>query len=136
MDIIELTRKLGHAIQEDERYIAYNTARQASDDDDHLQQLIGDFNLKRLAISNEAGTANPDNEKLQGLNNELRSVYAEIMSNEHMKAYDNAKTALDELLQRVNAIISQSAEGENPDTADYDPSASCGGDCSSCGGCH
>ncbi len=136
MDIIEMTRQLGHAIQEDERYVAYNAARLASDNDDKLQQLIGEFNLKRLAISNEAGTANPDNEKMQALNNELRTVYAEIMSNEHMKAYDNAKSALDELLQRVNAIISQSAEGENPDTADFDASASCGGNCSSCGGCH
>lgn len=136
MDIIEMTRQLGHAIQEDERYVAYNAARLASDNDDKLQQLIGEFNLKRLAISNEAGTNTPDNEKMQALNTELRAVYAEIMSNEHMKAYDNAKSALDELLQRVNAIISQSAEGENPDTADFDASASCGGNCSSCGGCH
>ena len=136
MDIIEMTRKLGHAIQQDERYLAYNAARLASDNDDRLQQLIGEFNLKRLAIGNEAGKEDPDNDKLQSLNGELRSVYAEIMSNEHMKAYDNAKSALDELLQRINAIISQSAEGENPDTADFDPSASCGGDCSSCGGCH
>lgn len=136
MDVIEITRQLGHAIQQDERYIAYNAARRASDEDERLQTLIGEFNLKRLAINNLASSANPDNEKMQALNSELRTVYAEIMSNENMKAYDNAKNALDELLQRVNAIISQSAEGENPDTADYDPSASCGGNCASCGGCH
>ncbi len=135
MDIIEMTRKLGHAIQQDERFIAYLTARQASDGDERLQELIGEFNLKRLAISNEAGAESPDNEKLQRLNGELRTVYAEIMNNGHMKAYDDAKTALDELLQRVNAIISQSAQGEDPDTADYEPSA-CSGDCSGCSGCH
>ena len=111
MDIIEMTRQLGHAIQEDERYVAYNAARLASDNDDKLQQLIGEFNLKRLAISNEAGTNTPDNEKMQALNTELRAVYAEIMSNEHMKAYDNAKSALDELLQRGVLIRTVGPDG-------------------------
>ena len=31
MDIIEMTRELGRALQNDERYIAMVTARQASD---------------------------------------------------------------------------------------------------------
>ena len=45
-----------------------------------------------------------------------------------------AKQEMDTLLKRVNAIIMQSAEGEDPETTDY--VESCGGDCGSCGGCH
>ena len=134
MDIIEMAREIGRALQADERYIALAAARQASDEDEELQNLIGEFNLKRLAISNEANNESPDNEKMQKLNGELREVYAQIMNNAHMQAYDAAKTAVDEVLQRVSAIISQSADGVDPDVADYTPS--CGGNCSGCSGCH
>lgn len=51
MDVIELARELGKAIQQDERFLAMQIARQNSDNDDELQQLIGEFNLKRMAIT-------------------------------------------------------------------------------------
>ncbi len=135
MDIIELTRELGKALQADERYVNMRLAQQQSDEDEALQQLIGEFNLKRMAINNEAQKDDRNEETLQRLNQEFRGVYAQIMQNEHMQRYNDAKTEFDALLQRVTGIIGLCADGENPDTCDYD-AASCGGDCSSCGGCH
>ncbi len=135
MDIIELARELGREIQKDERYLALQVARQTSDEDQELQNLIGEFNLKRMAINNEAGKPDRSDEKMKTLNEELRHCYAQIMMNPSMTAYNAAKEQMDALLQRVNAIISQSAEGGDPDTADYEES-SCGGDCSGCSGCH
>lgn len=135
MDIIEITRQLGRALQSEQAYIDMRLASQESDEDEALQQLIGEFNLKRMAINNEAQKEDRSEDTLQRLNTELREVYAQIMSNEHMIAYNNAKGEFDALLQRITGIIGLCADGENPDTCDYDPS-SCGGDCSSCGGCH
>lgn len=135
MDIIEITRQLGRALQSEQAYIDMRLASQESDEDEALQQLIGEFNLKRMAINNEAQKEDRSEDTLQRLNGELRDVYAQIMSNEHMIAYNNAKGEFDALLQRITGIIGMCADGENPDTCDYDPSA-CGGDCSSCGGCH
>ena len=43
MNVIELTRELGKALQQDERYIAYHAAKLANDNDADLQNLIGDF---------------------------------------------------------------------------------------------
>ena len=134
MDLIALTRQLGHAIQEEKAYKDLRTAQTAADNDKELQDLIGEFNLKRMAINNEACKEDRDEEKLRNLNTEMRDIYTKIMSNEHMTAYNNAKTDLDTVMQRVIAIITQSAEGEDPDTTDY--SASCTHDCSTCGGCH
>ena len=131
----ELARKLGHAIQEDTRYIAMASARQESDADEQLQQLIGDFNLKRLAINNESSAEEPSDEKIREYNKQLRAIYAEIMSNDHMKAYEAAKNAFDLAFNRVTAIIQKSADGEDPDTADIDASG-CTGSCATCGGCH
>ena len=53
MDMIELARELGRKLQNDERYLAFEAARVASDEDQELQDLIGEFNLKRMAINNE-----------------------------------------------------------------------------------
>ena len=38
MDLIQLTRELGKAIQQDERYLRLQAAKQASDEDSHLQR--------------------------------------------------------------------------------------------------
>ena len=135
MDIIEMTRELGRALQNDERYIAMMSARQASDEDQALQEAIGEFNLKRMAISNEAQKDDRNEETLQRLNEEFRGVYQKIMENVHMLRYNDAKNEFDALLQRMTGILSLCADGEDPETCDYD-AASCGGNCSSGAGCH
>ena len=88
MDIITMARELGKAIQADERYLALQVAKQNSDDDAALQELIGEFNLKRLALSNEANKEDRDEDKLQKLNLELREVYTHVMENDNMAAYN------------------------------------------------
>ncbi len=135
MDIISLAREIGKELQKDERYLNLQLAQQNSDDDQQLQNMIGEFNLKRMAINNEAQKEEQDQEKMQSLNQELRSVYAQIMQNPNMTAYNTAKEEMDALLKRVSAIIGQSADGQDPETTDLEES-SCAGDCGSCGGCH
>lgn len=134
MDIIELAREIGRKIQSDDIYLKLKVAKQNSDEDKYLQDLIGEFNLKRIAINNETAKENRDNKKIQELNTELREVYSKIMKNENMAAYNIAKQEMDSVLKRVTAIIMQSAEGEDPETTDYEEP--CTGSCSSCSGCH
>lgn len=133
-DLIKLTRELGHAIQEEDFYKNLQSAKLNADSDDALQALIRDFNVKRVEINNEACKEDRDEETLKILNAEMRSLYSDIMSNEHMAAYNDAKQAFDQVVQRVLAIITQSAQGEDPDTTDF--SEDCTHDCSTCGGCH
>ncbi len=134
MDMIELARDFGRELQKDERYLAFDAARVASDADEELQALIGEFNLKRMAINNEAQKDEQDEEKIKTLNEELRSAYNRIMANDNMMRYNETKQELDQFVQRLLTIISMCAEGEDPSTADYNPS--CTHDCSTCGGCH
>lgn len=135
MDIIQLTRELGKEIQKDQTYIAYQLAKQNSDEDQGLQDLIGEFNLKRMSIGNEAQKQDRDEAKITDLNNALRGIYSDIMENVNMQAYNAAKGEIDALMQRVAAILTQSAEGEDPETCDL-PEEGCGGDCSGCSGCN
>ncbi len=135
MDIISQARELGKAIQSEETYIKLQQVQKTADADTELQSFIGEFNLKRMAINNEASKKDRDQEKLTQLNTEMREVYSKIMSNENMIAYNDAKDAFDAVANRVLAIVQQSAEGADPETADYSQS-SCSGSCESCGGCH
>lgn len=134
MDIIEKARELGKLIQQEESYIALQKAQAEADADMELQNLIGDFNMKRMSINNEASKKDKDSDKIALLNSQMREDYSKIMSNKNMIAYNEAKDAFDMVANRVLAIVQQSAEGADPETADYSTS-SCSGSCSTCGGC-
>ena len=113
MDVITMARELGKALQQEETYINWQNAQHVADADAELQQLIGEFNLKRMIINDEAGKKDRDQEKLTQANKEMREVYSKIMSNDNMIAYNDAKSAFDAVLNRVSAIIQQSAQGAN-----------------------
>lgn len=136
MDIIAMARELGKEIQKDERYVEFDKARKESDTNKELQDLIADFNLQRIAISREGGKDDRDEEKMQEMNEKLRECYESVMGHPAMLAYNEAKEAMDMMLQRISAIINAAAEGQDPDLADYNPSSCSSGGCSSCSGCH
>ncbi|MDQ5983369.1 MAG: hypothetical protein RUMPE_00380 [Eubacteriales bacterium SKADARSKE-1] len=135
MDVIDIARQLGKAIQDDENYLNFKIASQNNDEDEILQNLIKEFNLKKISINNEISKENKDEEKIKNLNDELNKCYEEIMENESMKNYKLSKIEFDNLMKRVSAIIMQSANGEDPETTDL-VEPNCGGSCSSCTGCH
>ncbi len=134
MDVIQLTRELGKAIQADERYADYIRARVANDNDTELQNLIEQFNRGRASLNNEVSKSARDEEKIESLKNSVGELYSKIMSNEHMTAYNDAKSEMDNLLRQITTIINMSANGEDPDTCDMN--YGCTGNCASCGGCH
>ena len=134
MDILQMTRELAKAVQQDDRYVAHSLAMTASDNDKDLQDMIGRFNLLRLNINNEmAKGGEADQDKIKENNEEIGALYEKVMANPHMKVVAATQKDLDNLLKQINAILGGAMNGENPDTIDAE--AACGGDCSSCGGC-
>ena len=133
MDIIEMTRELGKLIQADESYIKLHEAEKSADSDETLQNLIKEFNLKRLSVNTENAKVQKDPEKLKKYNSEMQKAYADIMSNENMIAYNDAKQSFDQLTSRVLTILQNCIAGDDPETTDV--TASCTGSCSTCGGC-
>ena len=135
MNVIEKARELGQLIQADERYAVYCRAKEANDKDEALQQLIGEFQNKRIELNTEMSKDNRSAERLTALDDEIKSLYGTIMANENMAAYNEAKNAMDDMLGQINMIITCSANGEDPMTCPTEISG-CGGSCATCGGCH
>lgn len=135
MNILDATRQLGAAIQQDERFIRFAKARLANDNDAELQDKIGQFNLIRMDLDRIMGEDDRDEEKVRELNEKLRAVYSEVMSGSAMAEYNAAKAELDHMLNDVNSVIMQCVEGADPATCEPEEH-SCSGSCESCGGCH
>ncbi len=134
MDVIEATRKLGEAIQQDERYLKFAEARKNNDSNEDLQKMIGEFNLIRLSMDQALSAENQDEEKIMKCNNDMRELYTRIMQNPAMVAYNEAKMQMDDLMKHVTDILELCVLGEDPATAE--PAHECSGSCATCGGCH
>lgn len=135
MDVIKATRELGKAIQQDERYIKYSLCKEKNDSDEQLQELIKEFNLIHIQLSNEMSKNNDkDDEKIAEYNANMRECYDKIVQNENMLAFESAKRDLDALINKVTGIIELCVDGMDPETAE--PPEGCTGSCSDCAGCH
>lgn len=135
MDAIDLFKKAAVALQTDERYLALAAARKANDEDEALQEMIGEFNLARMDLNNEISKDERSDERVAALNAKVNDLYGKIMASEGMVAYNAAKAEAEALISHIDAIINTAMNGGDPMTV-QEPSASCTGSCSTCGGCH
>ena len=133
MDIIELTRELGAAIQNTEEYKRFMAAKEKNDNDEQLQKQIGDFNLLKMQLDAEYEKEEKDEAKLLEINEKIVALYNVIIEGEAMSEYNAAFEAYRALTDKISNILLMCENGEDPKTCE--PS-SCSGNCSSCGGCH
>jgi len=135
MDTIKIARQLGHAIQQDGRYIAFMLASQLCEEDAALKEIIAAFHQKRTEITAELQKGGEKDEaQVTRLNAEMQEMYQSVMNNENMVKMNSAKKEMQEMLSFINQIVNGSSQGQNPDTIEY--AESCAGDCSGCGsGC-
>lgn len=139
MDIIKMTRELGAAIQQDERYLRFTAAREANEKDEELMGFISQIQLIQMNFQQEASKGEEaDETKIAAFNKEFEEVYTKFMTNEKMKAYEEARAEIDELMNYVMQILGLCVNGEDPYTCEPQKAEEhdCGGSCSSCSGCH
>ena len=133
-NIIAQTRELGKLIQQDARYKAYVAAREKNDNDPELQKMISEFNDLRVELAGEMSKDDKDAEKLTQLDDDIKNLYGSIMGSELMMEFEAAKAEMDSMLSQINTVITQCANGEDPDTCPV--TTGCTGSCESCAGCH
>ena len=129
MDCIDLFKKAAAALQTDPRYLELDAARRENDNDEELQNLIGEFNLARLDLNNESAA------RVAELNQRVNDLYSQIMASEGMVRYNAAKSECEAMVSHIDAIINTAMNGGDPMTVQA-PSGGCTGSCSTCGGCH
>ena len=108
-------------------------AEKACDEDASLQELIGDFNLVRMNLTQENAKTEKDDAKIAELNTQLQKVYTNVMGNARMMDYNIAKQDVEEIMQKINVVMQAAVNGQDVDAVDVD--SACTGSCSSCAGC-
>ena len=136
MSIIEMTRNLGAAIQQDERYKKFVETHDANENDTELNELIGKLQLVHMSYQHEASKDDSNEEKLEAYEEEFNGIYKQVSANPNMQAYEKARGELDELMKFLTGILTLCVRGEDPYTCDPNAQAECSGECSSCSGCH
>jgi cell fate (sporulation/competence/biofilm development) regulator YlbF (YheA/YmcA/DUF963 family) len=136
MELNKLARELGKAIQADERYLKLEKCIEANEKDAALNELMVKIQFIQTAYQSEAqGEGNA--EKLAGYDNEFQQLYAQIMQNENMKNYEEARKDIDKMMDYIVGILTLSVNGEDPETcepSEHDCSHDHGDDCDC--GCH
>ena len=103
MDCIDLFKRAAMALQTDPRYLALDQARKLNDNDEELQNMIGEFNLARLDLNNESAKTETDAARVAELNQRvmLRDKYAQTIT----QAPVTDDTIEDHFLARVEQVI-------------------------------
>lgn len=129
-ELKKLAHDLGNAIEASEVFKKYAEAKAQQETDSELQMLIGEYNLRRMQLMTELqkDPAEQKEETLNSMRDQMNAAYEKVIANPVMKAFSQASEDLQEVVNEVYQIINFHVTGEEPH--------SCGGNCSSCGGCH
>lgn len=137
MDVIAKARELGALLQQDERYTAFVAAQKASEEDTELNELLARIQLIQMSFQHEAQKEDKNEQKLEAYDKDFGEIYTKIMANPNMAAYQAARSEIDNLMNYINGIFALCLQGEDPATCEpQQEQHECGGECSSCGGCH
>ena len=135
-DFIAELKKLCVQLQKEDVAVYFEQAKKMNDMDQELQDLIGKFNLARFNYNIETNKQEGRDEAvIAGYENEINELYTQIMENDSMVAYSEAKTDVDRLMQHAQAVITCVFNGGDPMLVEL-PDEGCTGSCSSCSGCH
>lgn len=131
-----MTRELAKAVIADEIYVKYKTAKAGVDEDEVLGARLRELeDVRALYYSAQEGDE-PDPAAAHAAEARFGELYEDIMLDEKMKAYNFARSELDELMSRVVGILNMSVNGADPDTCEPElVPGGCSGECGGCGGC-
>lgn len=134
-DILELAQNLGQAIAESEEIKTFREMEKIYFENDEAQKAMQDYEDTRAKMTVKAKETGMTPESLQLFQKEMKEAMDKLMENKTVKEYLEAKSAFNDILTKVNSIISFCVQGEEQDLA-AEASGGCSGNCSSCSACH
>jgi len=132
-EIIEMAQSLGQAIADSEEIKVFREMEKIYYEDEEAQRVMQEYEDSRAKMTVKAKETGMTPESLALFQKEMKSSMDKLMANKTVKEYLEAKSNFNEIIKRVNAIISFCIQGEEQELASE---GGCSGNCGSCGGCH
>ena len=124
--IFEKAKELADLIAHSDVKKRADEANRALTSDPDAVDLISGYNAKRQEKLEAFADKQPTAEEAQEVNDFLQSEFNKIAENATIQEYIEANRNLESMLNQMDQIIKSALTGGH----------SCGGECSSCSGCH
>ena len=128
MEIFDKARELGMAVIQSDAYKRLKDAEAAQETDSGAMALLKEYSDLRMELGKEVQAGEPTPERMEEIRRLVNEKYDAVSAHPVIAEYMAAKNEFDLILREMNTILSYFINGEDQ--------ASCGGDCSACGGCH
>ena len=127
MDIFELAATLGDELKKHEVLVALEAARKSYEADVQLKALMTEYEVQQIAMQKETSKGEIDTHMIDMIQARINELYKTITENEVYLALEKAQNDVNELMNKVNGIITAHITGEEP---------GCTHNCATCRGCH
>lgn len=128
MNIIENCQALGQSIKESPELVTYFAAKQAYDSDAELQSLLFEYEAQRKIMGSVFDREEEtDPALITSIRDRIQELATQIVAIPAYRVYEDAKKAVNSLMEQVNGEISAVVFGVRP--------SACTHDCSTCAGC-
>ncbi|MBO5929990.1 MAG: YlbF family regulator [Clostridia bacterium] len=132
-EILKMAQSLGEAIADSEEIKVFREMEKIYNEDEEAQRVMQEYEDSRARMTVKAKETGMTAESLALFQKEMKSSMDKLMANKTVKEYLEAKSNFNEIIKRVNAIISFCIQGEDQELAQE---GGCSGNCNACGGCH
>ncbi len=125
MDYVDAASQLGEAIVNSAAFITLKNAELALMQDEKAQALMAEFRELQAEMV-RASREDESKENLEAVRDRLLAKQTELNEYSVTKDFFDGKKGFESMMKTINEIIAHYVNG----------GSSCGGNCSSCSGCH
>lgn len=125
MDYVDAASQLGEAIVNSAAFITLKNAELALMQDEKAQALMTEFRELQAEMV-RASREDESKENLEAVRDRLLAKQTELNEYSVTKDFFDGKKGFESMMKTINEIIAHYVNG----------GSSCGGNCSSCSGCH
>ena len=127
--IMETAQKLGQLIGESDEKKRAVEAADALRNNEEATKIMEEYNTLRHNEMAKFQEKEPSKEDFEAFQTLMQNEFKRLAENSLIAEYIDANKAYESLVKRVNGVLAYYINGEEEESG-------CGGNCSSCGGCH
>lgn len=128
--VFELARELGEALANSEEYARMQETEDAAMADPTVSERMSAYLEAKSNVEAELSNEEPDRAKLAQYSEQMQTAQTELNAMEAVQIMTQARQDFADMMKQVNQVLEFTLTGKIADEG------GCGGNCSSCAGCH
>ena len=127
--VFEKTRELGEALLHSDTYLRMKAAEEKAMGNEEASRLVSELGERRAAIQQQMQLPAPDPVALKRLSDEMDDIQQKLQLIDDISQLSQVRDEFNGLINQINQVLQFIVTGRMEESG-------CGGNCSSCAGCH